>query len=107
MTHQFDPDAEGAYAEPAGRGWKQQASMVGAGVLAVVLVIFILSNTDSTEVSWLGFEGTAPLWLALLGAAVAGVLLWPLVRAVVRSAQTVDRSPPSGAPGDGKQDRKQ
>ena len=91
MTHQFDPDAEGAYVEPAGRGTKHKASIVGALLLGAVLLVFIFSNTDSTQVSWFGFEGSVPLWLALLGAAVAGVLLWPLVRAVVRGIRRDDR----------------
>lgn len=87
MTQQFDPDAEGAYVHRAGGDRKRTAGLVGAVVLGAVLVVFIFSNTESTEVSWFGFEATMPLWLGLLGAAVAGVLLWPLVRAVVRGAR--------------------
>ena len=48
---------------------------VGVAVAAgIALVMFILSNTDKTEVSWVGFEFEAPLWIMLLGAAVLGAV---------------------------------
>lgn len=99
MTHQFDPGAEGAYVEGGGLGAKQKAGVVVAIIVGLALLIFVFSNTDSTSVSWLGFEATLPLWSALLGSAVAGVLLWPLIRGVVRSARGIDGK--AGSPGDG------
>ena len=48
--------------------------VVFAGVL-VLLLIFILQNTQPVEVSYFGFAGTVPLAVAMLLAAIAGVLL--------------------------------
>jgi uncharacterized integral membrane protein len=49
-------------------------------VLALVLVllllaVFILQNTQKVQVSFLGWDGSAPLAAALLIATVAGALL--------------------------------
>lgn len=46
-----------------------------AVVLVVVLGVFVVQNTESTEVTWLVFDRAAPLWLVILIAAVAGALL--------------------------------
>lgn len=59
----------------AGATW---IALVGVGVLLVLLVIFILQNTQSVRVSFLGFDGTAPLAVCLLIAAAAGILLTAL-----------------------------
>jgi uncharacterized integral membrane protein len=48
--------------------------MAGALVL-VLLLVFILQNTRSVKVSYLGLAGTMPLGIALLLAAIAGLLL--------------------------------
>jgi uncharacterized integral membrane protein len=93
MTHSFEPRENGGSRErriDGGRSAKQNASIVGAVVLGVALVILILSNTDSAEISWLGFDRELPLWIVLLLAAVAGVLLWPLVRGLVRGIRGDD-----------------
>jgi uncharacterized integral membrane protein len=93
MTHSFEPREDGGPRErriDSGRSFKQNASLVAAVVLGVALVILIFSNTDSTPVSWFGFEAEMPLWIVLLLAAVAGVLLWPLVRALIRGIRGGD-----------------
>lgn len=59
----------------AGAVW---VALVGVGVLLVLLVIFILQNTQSVRVSFLGFDGRAPLAVCLLIAAAAGILLTAL-----------------------------
>ncbi|MGN6251616.1 MAG: LapA family protein [Marmoricola sp.] len=59
----------------AGSTW---VALVGVGVLLVLLVIFILQNTQSVQVSFLGFDGTAPLAVCLLIAAAAGILMTAL-----------------------------
>ena len=53
-------------------------ALVGLGVLLVLLVVFIAQNTQSVQVSFLGWDGTAPLAVALLIAAAAGILLTAL-----------------------------
>jgi uncharacterized integral membrane protein len=50
-------------------------AVVALAVLLLVLVVFIAQNTRSVQVSFLGWEGQAPLAVALLIAAVAGILL--------------------------------
>lgn len=48
-------------------------------VLLVLLVIFIFQNTQSVHITFLGFGGTAPLSLALVIAAAAGMVIVALV----------------------------
>ena len=64
------------------------------GLLLVLLIIFIAQNTQKVEVSFLAWDGTTPLAVALLIAAVGGILLtaiagllriWQLRRRVKRS----------------------
>ncbi|WP_244930012.1 lipopolysaccharide assembly protein LapA domain-containing protein [Nocardioides sp. W7] len=50
-------------------------AVVVASVVLVLLVVFIVQNTQSVEVSYLGWEGTAPLAATLLIAAAAGMLI--------------------------------
>lgn len=50
-------------------------AVVIASVVLVLLVIFIVQNTQSVEVSYLGWNGTAPLSATLLIATAAGMLL--------------------------------
>jgi uncharacterized integral membrane protein len=46
-----------------------------AALLTVVLIIFMLQNTRSVQVSFFGMDGTLPLALALLIAAVGAAIL--------------------------------
>jgi uncharacterized integral membrane protein len=75
-----DPERTRHTADPlrgsrAGATW---VALVGVGVLLVLLVIFILQNTQSVQVSYLGFDGRAPLAVCLIVAAAAGILLTAL-----------------------------
>ena len=69
-------------------------AVVSAGVLLVLLIIFIAQNTRDVHVSFLGFDGRTPLAVALLIAAAAGLLIatitgtlriWQLRRRVRRT----------------------
>jgi uncharacterized integral membrane protein len=73
-------------------------ALTGLGVLLLLLVVFIAQNTQPVEVSFLGWEGDVPLAVAVLVAAVAGLLIaaaagslriWQLRRRVRR----LERSP--------------
>ena len=44
-------------------------------VILVLLLIFILQNSDTVQISYLGAHGELPLGVALLFAAVLGILL--------------------------------
>lgn len=54
------------------------ATLVAAVVL-VLLVVFIVQNTQDVHISFLRWDGTAPLAVALLIAAVGGVVLTAVV----------------------------
>jgi uncharacterized integral membrane protein len=45
---------------------------------------FIVQNTDSTPVTWLIFTGTAPVWVVIVLAAVAGAVLSELGGYLIR-----------------------
>jgi putative membrane protein len=59
-----------------GRAW---ASLCAAVLAFVVLIVFMMQNTRSAEVSFLWMHGTIPLALALLIAAVGSALLTMVV----------------------------
>jgi uncharacterized integral membrane protein len=70
-------------------------AVVALGVVLILLVIFIVQNTQKVEVSFLGWNGRTPLAAALLIATAAGLLvativgtlrIWQLRRRVKRSA---------------------
>ena len=50
-------------------------AVAGLGIVLLLLVVFILQNTQSVEVSFLGWNGHAPLAVSLLIATVAGLFL--------------------------------
>jgi uncharacterized integral membrane protein len=52
-----------------------------AALLFVVLIVFMLQNTRSVEVSFLGMHGNLPLALALLVAAVGTAILTMVIGA--------------------------
>jgi uncharacterized integral membrane protein len=67
---------------------------MGLGLVLLLLIIFIAQNTQDVHVSFLTWDGTTPLAVALLIAAVGGILLtalaallriWQLRRRVRRS----------------------
>jgi uncharacterized integral membrane protein len=52
-----------------------------AALLSIVLIVFMLQNTRSVEVNFLGMDGSLPLALALLIAAVGAAILTMVVGA--------------------------
>ncbi len=60
--------------------------VVAGFVVGVLLLIFLLENTGSVRISFLGASGRIPLAAALLAAALAGALV-VIVAAVARTAQ--------------------
>lgn len=49
--------------------------LVLISVVLILLIVFIAQNTDPVLIRFLGWEGDAPLAVALLAAAVAGLIL--------------------------------
>ncbi len=66
-----------------GAAW---AALITAALLAVLLIIFLVQNTRSTEISFLWMTTSTPLAVALLIAAVGSVLL-TLILGTARIAQ--------------------
>ena len=50
-------------------------AVVGLAALLLFLVVFVAQNTQDVQVSFLGWDGRAPLAVTLLVAALVGVLL--------------------------------
>jgi uncharacterized integral membrane protein len=50
-------------------------AVVGLAVLLLLLVIFFAQNTQSVQVSFLGWDGRAPLAVSLLVASLVGIVL--------------------------------
>ena len=67
MNDQVDSTAEDL---SKGRGF-----VVFALIVAAALIVFVAQNTTDTEVTWLFFDGSGPLWIVIIVAAVAGALL--------------------------------
>ena len=55
------------------------AAVVGAGIVLVLLVIFIAQNTDPVQISYLGFNGDFPLSVIVLVATAVGILLTAII----------------------------
>jgi lipopolysaccharide assembly protein A len=63
---------------PSPKATRTSAAWVGiivAVVALVLLLVFILQNTKSVKISFLTFNGTMPLGVSLLFAALGGVLI--------------------------------
>ena len=94
---------------------------VAFAVILVLLLIFILENSHKVQISYLGAHGQLPLGVALLFAAVLGILLVVIpgtariiqLRITARRHRAIDAgrtastpTPPAGtAPVPGKPDR--
>ncbi len=78
MTDQHDIE------EKSGRSI---VGLVVAGLVAIGLALFIVQNTDSTPVTWLWIDGSAPLWLVIFVAALAGALLSEALGWLIRRAR--------------------
>jgi len=54
-----------------GAAW---VALIVAAIVLIFLLIFVVQNSDPVQVRYLGFEGTLPLGVAMMFAAVAGAL---------------------------------
>lgn len=66
------PRAEPALPAPTGGLWAAIAALV---LLSALLTVFLTSNTDRVEVSFLALRGELPLAIALLIAMLAGIVI--------------------------------
>lgn len=74
--------------------------LILSAVVLVFLLVFILQNSDPVQINFLGWAGALPTGVALLFAAVAGVLLVAIPGSVrilqLRRAASGDRAGAAG-----------
>ena len=80
--------------------------IVAAALVLVLLLIFILQNMRSVRVTFLGASGTIPIGIALLFAAIGGLLLaglvaslriWQLHHRITKASKGLPEPPPEPA----------
>jgi uncharacterized integral membrane protein len=77
-THEQTPEPVSSPAnDPLRRSRTSSAwfGVVGLATLLLLLVIFIAQNTQDVQVSFLGWDGQAPLAVSLLVASLVGILV--------------------------------
>lgn len=72
MTQQTPAGSAAGANQKARLGGGALASIVGAGLLLIV----VLQNTEDVTINFLFWSFVLPLWLFALGTAVLGALLW-------------------------------
>jgi uncharacterized integral membrane protein len=65
--------------EDRDRGWTERregpsTKLIVLAVVAVLLVVFVLQNTDRANIDFLLWQGSFPLWTMILVAAVLGTV---------------------------------
>jgi uncharacterized integral membrane protein len=69
-------------------GRKISPTLIAGAVIAVVLLIFIVQNSDRVDVTWLVFNRRAPVWLVILISAVLGYFLGEFIATAIRRRRT-------------------
>ncbi len=59
-------------------------TVIGAAAIAVALIAFIGQNRSDVQVNWLFLDGTWPLWLLIVIAAVLGAVLSEVLGWLIR-----------------------
>jgi uncharacterized integral membrane protein len=67
-----------AFGSPDGEGLDTKR-IVGV-LIAVAVLLLIVQNGESAQLTWLFFDFSAPLWIMLLLTMVAGAASWELVK---------------------------
>jgi uncharacterized integral membrane protein len=57
------------------RSGRDTAKLVAIAVLAIVLIVFVIANTDSVTIDFLLTDVEIPLIFVLLGTAILGAIL--------------------------------
>ena len=75
--------AEPSKGEPGWREMPKQGgvspALVIGGIVAVVLLVFIIQNSNDAEVTWLVTDTSTPLWLVILMSAILGYAVGRLI----------------------------
>ena len=75
VTSSAQPQSAPPVRVPRTRTGAAWVALIAAALVAVLLIVFLLQNTRSAEISFLWMTTNAPLAVALLIAAVGSVLL--------------------------------
>jgi uncharacterized integral membrane protein len=86
---------EPAAAPPTTKTGIAFGALIAGAIVLILLLVFILENTQSVEISFFGASGHLPLGVALLLAAIGGALLTGIVGAarIVQLRRHVKRRP--------------
>ena len=60
---------------------------VAGALVAAAMAVLIAQNRESTRVEWLGWDPTGPMWIVLLLAFGAGVVVGPVVIGAIALAR--------------------
>jgi uncharacterized integral membrane protein len=74
-------EAPARYHKPSKRG---RGRLIIVGVIAVLVLVFILQNGADTQLNFLWFDFTWPAWLVVILALVLGVVAGLLIGAYAR-----------------------
>lgn len=74
-----DDDMDGG-GEDRGDQWKTSregpsGKMIGAGIAAALLLVFILQNTNEADINFLFWDGGVPLWILIAVSAALGLVI--------------------------------
>ncbi|MDZ7733077.1 MAG: hypothetical protein U5R31_08125 [Acidimicrobiia bacterium] len=54
--------------------WRPSGRLIGAAVIALALLLFVVQNRLHVPIEWAVLSTTAPLWLVIVISAAAGAL---------------------------------
>ena len=83
-------DEKGSTADGTSMQRRLQPALIGAIVLGLALLAFILQNTEETDVKWLFFEFDFPLWLLLVITSALAIAGGELAGYFIRRARRKD-----------------
>jgi uncharacterized integral membrane protein len=87
MSHEF----EAVNIDNDGLSTKQKLTVAFGLLLVASLTMFVVQNSDDTEVQWLMFDATLPKWLIITISAVVGAALVMLASAVIKRRSRGER----------------
>lgn len=80
------PDARDFMArilKSTGKNSFRTGAILGA-IVTVAVVLLIVQNGESVQLDWIVFHFRTPLWIMLLLTAVAGAVVWEVVKTTFR-----------------------
>jgi len=82
VHHREDMDGDDGRGNGGPNGWVERSEgpstkLIVAGIIVVLLVVFLLQNADTTKIRFLFLDGTYPLWsLLVVGAGLGFAAGW-------------------------------